>query len=259
MAIIGEFNTDTDALEKRINSHEKFGSADIDDWIFTNLEISPALSIVDLGCGTGKQTIPMSKLVGKEGKILSVDISQESLYTLLTKAGQINTQNIITHLCCGLDDIHNSFKENSFDRILSSFSLYYSQNPYNVIGTVYTSLKNGGIFFFCGPSKDNNAELKSFHNKIKGINNSQLSGGALFMEETGQEITKEIFSSIEIFHFENKLNFDSPEALYSYWSSYNLYDREIENNFIAEAKRHFKENNAFETTKRVLGIKAKKV
>jgi len=258
MPITGEFNTNSDALEKRIISHEKFGSADINEWIFINLEITPALSILDLGCGTGKQTIPMSELVGNNGEILSVDISQESLDTLSIKANQLNMQDRITFLCGGLDDIHNHLIENSYDRVLSSFSLYYSQNPREVIKTIYNSLKPGGVFFFCGPSKDNNAELKNFHNKIKGFDNSSLSGGALFMEETGQELTKEIFGSIDIFHFENTLKFDSQEALYNYWSSYNLYDRGIESDFISEAKKHFEQNTVFETTKRVLGIKAKK-
>ena len=100
--------------------------------------------------------------------------------------------------------------------------------------------------------------MKSFHNKIKGLDESPLSGGALFMETAGQEITKEIFANIEISHFENELKFNSHDVLHNYWSSYNLYDKTIENKFVNESKKHFSEHSFFITTKRVIGIKAVK-
>lgn len=258
MAITGEFNTDTNALKKRIHSHEQFGSTDINSWIFQNMELIKGISIVDLGCGTGKQTIPMSEIVGKDGSIFAIDISQEALNTLSLQAEQRGLSSRVNLLCSELDKANDYLVENTYDRVLSSFSLYYSQDPLEVIKIIWRSLKNNGIFFFCGPSKDNNAELKTFQNKIKRIDDSHLSGGVLFMEQIGQSLVEEVFGTMEIFYFENKLKFDSYEALYNYWSSYNLYDKEIENRFITETKIHFNNNSVFETTKRVLGIKTKK-
>ncbi|MBA4405761.1 hypothetical protein C0389_00645 [bacterium] len=258
MSITGDFNTDASALQKRIQSHVKFGSKEINEWIFENMELSRGISIVDLGCGTGKQSIPMSQIIGVDGTVLSVDISQDALNSLSLEAKQKGLNNRIKLLCCDLDNINNHLEENAFNRALSSFSLYYSQNPYDVIKTIWKLLKNDGLFFFCGPAKDNNAELKSFHNKIKGVENTSLVGGALFMEITGRDIATEIFGEIEVFHFENKLKFNSHEALFNYWSSYNLYDKNIENKFISEAISHFKKHSSFETTKRVIGVKAKK-
>src|ERR1019366_9952964 len=81
--------------------------------------------------------------------------------------------------------------------------------------------------FFCGPSQRNNGELKEFHDSLWGRADRPVpatKGAAPFMEATGPDLVNEIFGNAEIFHFENPLRFDSPEALYSYWSSYNLYD-----------------------------------
>lgn len=258
MSITGNFNTDSHALQKRIQLHTKFSSKEINEWIFGNMELSHGISVIDIGCGTGKQSIPMSKIIGSDGKVLSVDISQDALNSLSLQVEQEGLNDRIKLLCCDLDDIDRYLEENTFDRALSSFSLYYSKNPYSVVKTIWTSLKNDGIFFFCGPAKDNNAELKDFHNKIKGVQNSSLVGGALFMEITGQKIATDIFGKIEVFHFENKLSFDSHESLHKYWSSYNLYDKYLENKFISEAIIHFNNHSVFETTKKVIGVKAKK-
>jgi ubiquinone/menaquinone biosynthesis C-methylase UbiE len=254
MPVSGNFNTDSKALENRINAHSKFGSRDINEWIFENLEINEDLSVLDLGCGTGKQSIPIAEIVGVKGSVTSVDISKESLNTLAREADAKSLADRIHLINCGLDELKDKIEEDSYDRVLSSFSIYYAKDPAELLRTVKKTLKKNGIFFFCGPSLQNNIELKLFHQKIKNITLPQ-SEGALFLEDSGQQTAKELFGNITINKFENVLKFDSAEALYKYWSSYNLYDPGIDEQFKQAAKEHFKTNQFFETSKRVIGIK----
>lgn len=255
MAIFGKFNTDSKALKNRINAHDKFGSKDINDWIFHNLDLAEGLSIVDLGCGTGKQTIPMAKAVGSSGSVLAIDISSESLNSLIAVAKNNNVEKRITVLNIELDNLESSLIQNKYDRILSSFSIYYTKNPNILFEVIHSSLKSGGIFFFCGPSSKNNIELKNFISAIKNSDEARISGGADFMENTGQTLAKELFGNIEIFHFENPLIFDSVDSLYSYWSSYNFYDENIDGAFNEAAIKYFQTNKYFITSKRVVGVK----
>ena len=44
------------------------------------------MSAVDIGCGMGYFSIGMAKIVGESGKIISVDIQQQILDTLLKRA-----------------------------------------------------------------------------------------------------------------------------------------------------------------------------
>lgn len=256
MVITGKFNTDAKALNRRILAHDKYGSNDLNKWIFSNLSLANGISILDLGCGTGKQTIPMAKVVGNAGNVFSIDISQEALDVLSKEAVETGLNERITTLCCTLDDIEQQLQRETFERVLSSYSLYYAQNPEKVINAIWKALKIGGILFFCGPSKDNNRELKSFHYSLKGMPVPPETGGAVFMEDTGQRLVRELFSEVDIVTFENSLRFDSAEGLYSYWNSYNLYDDNLDTSFKAAATEHFNKNSIFETKKRVIGVKA---
>jgi hypothetical protein len=83
-------------------------------------------------------------------------------------------------------------------------------------------------------------------------------GASIFREGIGRDKTIEIFDKVDTTTFENILRFDSAQALYNYWSSYNLYDESIDAKFNTAAQKYFKTNKVFETVKRVLGIKAYK-
>ncbi len=126
-----------------------------------------------------------------------------------------------------LDSLDQQVQPQQFNRALASYSLYYANFPEQVIKIVYDSLQPGGIFFFCGPAQNNNAELKQFHETWLDNTILSASKSAIFMEVTGQNITRELFSKIEIVKFENALRFNSTAALFDYWSSYNLYNETL--------------------------------
>jgi len=253
---LGRFDTDAGALKQRIKTHEKYGSSDLNQWIFAHLELTKGLSISDLGCGTGKQTLPLAQIIGDTGRVLAVDISQEALDTLSHSSKKLGLEKRISLLCIGLDDLGKHLEEQRFDRALGCYSLYYVQCPQTVFEIIHHSLKPAGVLFFCGPAKDNNSELKQFHYALRGEQPPAETGGAVFMEETGQQLACELFARVEVSTFQNALRFDSAEALYSYWSSYNLYDEKLDADFKTATAKHFQTHSVFETIKRVVGIKA---
>lgn len=255
----GKFDTDVAALKRRIQAHEKYALYDLNQWIFDHIKLAEGLSILDLGCGTGKQTLPMAQIVGDSGHVLAVDISQDALDALFQSAKELGLEKRISLLCIGFDDIREEhFHQQHFDRVVASYSLYYAQCPRTVFEVVYRVMKTGSILFFCGPAKDNNSELKHFHYALRGEQPPTENGAPVFMEETGQQLAREFFTTVEVFTFENPLRFDSAEALYVYWSSCNLYDKNLDANFKAAATKHFQTHFMFETIKRVIGVKAVK-
>jgi ubiquinone/menaquinone biosynthesis C-methylase UbiE len=252
----GQFNTDTGALARRIQAHEQYGSNDLNEWIFGHLRLRDGLSALDLGCGTGKQSLPMARAVGTAGSVLSVDLSPDALRSLATAATDASLESRMQVLCCGLDDLEGHINGRSFDRVLSSYALYYVKDPLRLFQLIQHALHPEGIFFFCGPARDNNVELKRFHYSLRGAEVPPVIGAAVFMEDTGPELARQLFRSVKLTHFENPLRFDSPDALYSYWSSYNLYDQSLDAEFRSAAERYFHTHSFFQASKRVVGIKA---
>ena len=121
---------------------------------------------------------------------------------------------------------------------------------------VHDALKDKGIFFFCGPSKRNNYELKQFIYSLSGEEIQWNSKPSILMEDIVMGQASKIFSTVEMFTFDNPLTFDSAESLYTYWSSHNMYDEKIDQNFKSAAAKYFQNNSVFQSIKRVIGIKA---
>ena len=69
----------SEALALKIDIHEKCGSNDIGKWINEMISSQKGENGLDVGCGTGKQIIPMSQAVGELGYVAGIDINQDSL------------------------------------------------------------------------------------------------------------------------------------------------------------------------------------
>jgi SAM-dependent methyltransferase len=255
---IGAFDTDSAALARRLEAHARFSSGDMTGWALELLGAGARDRVLELGCGTGNQTLRLAPAIGPEGQVVAVDASSESLAALRDAAAEAGVADRITTVEGRYDELAERTCDRRFTRALSCYALYYAVDERRVLGRVHELLEPGGVLFFCGPSRANNAELRRFHFDLAGTEPPPETPAQAFMERTGPEIAGELFATVERFTFENPMRFDSAEALHTYWSSYNLYDPALDERFRAAAAEHFAREPVFETVKRVVGVRAVK-
>ncbi len=113
--------------------------------VLEKIQINKGSYIADLGSGPGRFTIPMAKIVGEEGKVYAVDISEESLMLLKENAEKEGLKNI--EIVYGdiskkipLNDnlIDIAFMANVFHGIV------YEGNEAEVLNEIKRILKNEG-------------------------------------------------------------------------------------------------------------------
>jgi len=99
--------------------------------------------MLDLGCGPGFASFDLAQAVGREGKVVGVDISAE----YIQYANQQAEQRHLSHASfieTSFDDLE--FEENSFDAIYCRWALAWINNVPDVIEKVFRWLKPGGVF-----------------------------------------------------------------------------------------------------------------
>jgi len=128
--------------------------------IFEELKLIPHLDILDSGCGTGNsiKEIVSSKNLPYNIKIFGIDISS----VMLGKAGR----KLKKYKGVALEEKrteNEAQNERSFDRIISSNSLYTTENPIEVIQNWYKKLEDGGILVLVNPFVPNPQKILVEH------------------------------------------------------------------------------------------------
>lgn len=105
--------------------------------------LAPGMFVLDVGCGTGRLTIPAAKQVGDSGRVMALDIQPEMLSKLQTHAEEAALTNIQTKLCAiGAGE----FKEqNVYDRAFLTTVLGEIPEREKALQEIYAALKPGGI------------------------------------------------------------------------------------------------------------------
>ncbi len=254
------YSNSLSALQERgqAQRHTASNATDLSTWVMDHLGLQIGHNVLDIGGGNGPQALPLAQIVGYSGHVLSIDRSYETLHTLGQRSQELGLEARIRLLQVNLDDLAGHLREDDFDRALASRALYRTKQPLSVFKAIHQSLKPGGTFFFYGPSRNNNVEIKRFHIALHDGMVLPESKELTFLEEVGLPVARECFAQVEIVKFEQPLLFDSPEALYTCWSTSKLYSEEMDIPCRRAAVRYFESNTVFETVKRVVGIKAMK-
>jgi ubiquinone/menaquinone biosynthesis C-methylase UbiE len=110
--------------------------------IISHLELRPGMKVLDFGCGPGRLTIPIAKLIGPAGTVTAFDIQPAMLERVRAKAIQENLSNIdFVHGSAGEGKLGNSL----FDRVLLVTVLGEVPDRKPLIQEIINGLKSGGL------------------------------------------------------------------------------------------------------------------
>ena len=190
---------------------------------------------------------------------MGIDTSLESLRKCENKIKERNAKNISV-LQCDLSEIGDALKDraDSFDRVLSSFAIYYTKNAPVTFGDIFALLSDGGSLFMCGPTKKNNLEFLELVQEAGGTFSEDFLKWSHFLEHDVTALLHSTFQDVHTEYFNNPIEFPNAEVLVNYWKATPLYDKKIENRMRALVAQKFKQNKVFVSNKVIIGISCTK-
>lgn len=114
------------------------------------LPLTPAMQILDVGCGCGNQTLELAARLDASSTVIGVDIS-EPMLGLARELKAANDNAVSAEVQFALGDASESlFDEASFDAIYSRFGVMFFDEPVAAFSALRNSLKPGGkLGFVC--------------------------------------------------------------------------------------------------------------
>ena len=126
---------------------------------------------MDIGCGMGFFTIPMSCITGSRGKVIAVDLQPEMLDGLQRNARKSGCENIVLHQCA-----YNSLNirqwDNTVDFALVFMMLHEVPDAERLVRELCDALAPGGKLLFAEPVVHVSHEC--FHQSVSMIEKSGL-------------------------------------------------------------------------------------
>jgi ubiquinone/menaquinone biosynthesis C-methylase UbiE len=140
------------------------------------------LQALDLGCGTGRDCYVMSKLVGRDGFVYGMDMTENQIAVAKKHiAGQMRafgySKPNVSFLYDYIENVRKHFKAESLDLITSNCVINLTEDKEVILRQVYEVLKFGGEMYFADIYADRRvAEEISKDPVVRG----ECLGGALY-------------------------------------------------------------------------------
>lgn len=218
-------------LLTRIDIHEKYGSANIDQWTTDLLKPQAGTNILDIGCGAGKLCFLFNDYTKGGAKITGGDFSEELLEKARDKNNKLGANIDFQYL-----DFNKpfNFADNTFDLCTSAFAIYYASDLDFTFGEAHRALRSpdpasgqpGGRLFVSGPLPENK---QMFYDIIKEATDAAIPpmpGSSRFKGDIFNTIDR-IFARTELHKFENHLTFPEVAPFIEYVRASLSEDRKL--------------------------------
>jgi len=210
-------------LLTRIDIHEKYGSANIDQWTTDLLRPQAGMDILDIGCGAGKLCFLFDDYTKGAAKITGGDFSEELLDKARTRNKERGSRIDFRFL-----DFNKPFEfpDTTFDLCTSAFAIYYASDLDFTFGEAHRVLQPGGRLFVSGPLPENK---KMFYDIIKEATDATIPpmpGSSRFKGDIFNTIDR-IFAKTELHTFVNHLSFPEVSPFIEYVRASLSEDRKL--------------------------------
>lgn len=146
------------------------------------LDPIPGINVLDAGCGPGRLTIPLARIVGPEGSVTALDLQDGMLNEVQERARSAGLTNIRT-LRAGIGD--GNLEHDRFDRAVLITVLGEIPDRDAALREIYAALRPGGILLVEETIRDPHFQTRRTV--------TQLAGAAGFTEK---EFSGNFFSYI---------------------------------------------------------------
>lgn len=164
------------------------------------------MTVLDLGCGSGRDCFILSQLVGEKGKVIGVDMTEEQLNVaknnLMFHMKQFNFKHPNIEFKQG--EIENlkslDIADNSIDIVISNCVINLSPNKTQVFKEIHRVLKPGGELYFSDIFS--NRRIPEKHTKDKTLVGECLAG-ALYIEDFRRLLSEVGFNDYRVTNSSN--------------------------------------------------------
>lgn len=231
-----DYRETTDDLLTRINIHDAYGARDIDKWMLKVLPLKQGMTILDVGCGAGKQCFSYLAHLDGKADITGGDLSEE-----LLKKARVENKKLGERIKFNSLNFNKTFpfSDKVYDLVSCSFAIYYAEDIPFTIKEMHRVIKPGGFLFTTGPLPENKELFYDIIKEATGKEIPPMPGSSRYASEILDAI-KAQFSDVKVHIFQNPLTFPSPEPFLAYTRASLSEDRLLWNTFF-QTKQDFEE------------------
>jgi ubiquinone/menaquinone biosynthesis C-methylase UbiE len=218
-------------LDKRLDANRKFGSVDFSAWLLGHLKVQPGEAVLDVGCGTGAQTIPISKVAKS---VSAFDISSESIRKIRNELdGASCVEAVVGDMNSTAEILEKSFAVKKFDLALSVYALYYADDWRSVLDSVRGVLKATGRCAVCAPYPPHGlVQLASRYAEVPAA----VVDSITFGRDRVLDYFNQHFAKVETFTLRNEVSVPTADALITFYKATTYYNE----NAVDEMRQHVK-------------------
>jgi ubiquinone/menaquinone biosynthesis C-methylase UbiE len=111
--------------------------------LIKRMELKPGMSLLDVGCGPGRLTIPFAQHLCPQGHVTAFDVHGKMLQSLRANAARHRVENV--EVVCGRAGEGDMKWEDRFDRAVLVTVLGEIPNKPRALQEIYRALKPGGV------------------------------------------------------------------------------------------------------------------
>jgi len=144
------------------------------------------ITVLDLGCGSGRDSYMLSKLVGESGRVIGVDMTDEQLEVAIkhidyhTKAFGYSKPNIEFHKGY-IEDLESiGIEDGTIDLVVSNCVINLSPDKESVFSEIFRVLKDGGELYFSDVFSDRRVPKEISQDEVIF---GECLGGAIYHED----------------------------------------------------------------------------